>query len=145
MGSSKEQIARSLMQLFGLVFLAAGLLSGYIASREALHSWTLTREGVRTEAEVVDYPHVRWASGPRGSGNAVRLKFTGPGGSETLFVTRPRVPRGIHPVYYMPANPQDAKVDSFQSLWLWAVAGSGIALLLLVIGGSILARSVRRW
>jgi hypothetical protein len=133
------------MLLFALAFLLGGALSGYIAGREALHSWVLTREGLRTEAEVVDYPHVRWASGPRGSGNAVRLKFTAADGTETQFVTRPRVPRGTHPIYYMPGNPRDAKVDSFQSLWLWVALGSGMGLVLLVLGGSILARSRQRW
>jgi hypothetical protein len=145
MGRSKQQTARSLMRLFGVVFLLGGLLSGYIAGREALHSWVLTNQGMRAEAEVVDYPYVRWAAGPRGSGNAVRLKFSAADGTETMFVTRPRVPRGVHPIYYMPGNPQDAKVDSFRSLWLWVAVGSGICLVLLVIGGSILARSMQRW
>jgi hypothetical protein len=145
MGRSREQTARGLMVLFALLFLSGGALSAYIAGREALHSWVLTREGVLVEAEVVDYPYVRWASGPRGSGNSVRLKFSAADGTETMFVTRPRVPRGVHPIYYMPGNPQDAKIDSFESLWLWVAVGSGICLLLLVIGGSILARSMQRW
>lgn len=99
---------------------------------------------MRAEAVVVDYPYVRWGPGPSNSGNAVRLRFTTSSGQEVAFITRPRVPKGRHPILYMADNPQDAKVDSFESLWLWAAIGSGVAALMLLIGGSILVRGLRR-
>ena len=145
MGQSKEQIARSFMLLFGLVFLLGGALAGYVAARETLHALRLTQQGQRTKAVVLDYPWVRWGPGARGSGNVVRLQFTASDGQQVVFQTRPRVPRGTHPVLYMANDPQDAKLDSFQSLWLWAVLGSVAATLLLLVGGSIMVRGLRCW
>ncbi len=144
MGQSKQQTARLFVLLFGMVFVLAGSLSAFIAAREIRHSLALTRQGERAEAVVVDYPYIRWGSGPRQSGNAVRLRFTAGEGSENEFITRPRVPRGSHAILYMASDPQDAKVDSFQSLWLWAAIGSGAAAMLLLIGVSILIRGLKR-
>ena len=145
MGQSKEQIARRFMLLFGLVFLLGGALAGYVAASETLHSLRLTQQGHRAEAVVIDYPWVRWGSGARGSGNMVRLQFTARDGQKVVFQTRPRVPRGTHPVLYMAGDPQDARIDSFQALWFWAALGSAIAAALLLVGGSILSRGLRRW
>jgi hypothetical protein len=147
MGKSIIAKARLFALLFGFLFIAFGMIPAYIAVTAGLHSWKMAGSGMRSDGTIVDYVPVIFTQSV-GRSRTIHymplVRFRTRAGEKTDFIElNHKLPKGDYPVLYLEANPKDAVVDHFMTLWKWPSVSVVLALLLFAIGGGVVSRSRR--
>jgi hypothetical protein len=122
-----------------------GVVSGWIAARDGLQSLALSRDGIKVQGEVSEYPYYQ-SYRAKYSRPKPAVKFTTTDGREMkVFVhtLASEIPRGTYPVVYLPDAPEQARLDIFRTLWLWPTIAAAVAVMLLLIGLPMLFKAAR--
>jgi Protein of unknown function (DUF3592) len=148
MGRSIIAKARLFALLFGLLFIAFGMIPAYIAVTSGFHSLKMVRSGTHAEGAIVDYVPVRFVNTGRKRKSRTHymplVRFQTSEGEEVSFIeVNDKLPKGDYPVLYLEDNPKIAVVDHFMTLWKWPLVSVVLALLLFAIGGGVISRSRR--
>lgn len=139
MKSPKILIAvQMILLLFGVVFVAVSVFW-------SLHIRQFVAVAQRTDGTVVDLELMRRHSSQSSSTTwAPRVQFSTPDGQSHQFISTsgsnpPSYSRGEHVgVLFEPDHPENARIDSFFSLWGVGVIFGAIGLVFLAIGAAMM-------